>query len=47
MMKADVMFFLESNPARDVPKPQKTVGIRDRDLNWDELKIVATMHVDP
>ena len=37
-LKHEVMFGLEVNPVRDVPKPQKQEKPGERDLNADEIK---------
>ncbi len=37
-MKSDVLFFLEHNPVRDVPKPLKREAVGERELSTEEIK---------
>lgn len=37
-LKHEVMFYLGSNPVRDVPKPKKKEEPGERDLSWKEIK---------
>ncbi len=37
-MKSDVLFFLEFNPVRDVPKPLKREAVGERELSTEEIK---------
>ncbi len=37
-MKSDVLFFLEHNPVRDVPKPLKREAVGERELSTEEIR---------